>query len=156
MDTALSRKLVNRQALWRVLDDLAEHGRAGTVLFRSLLEERGDEYVPPESELEARFIELVRRHGLAEPERQVDLGDDDGWIGRVDFLFRRAHVIVEVDGAAFHDGLTDRNHDAARDERLTRAGWFVLRFRWSDVVDRPAAVAQSIRFQRELNPSSGV
>jgi very-short-patch-repair endonuclease len=150
LDTALSRKLVTHTSLCRMLDDLAEHGRAGTVLFRTLLEERAEEYVAPESELEARFIELTRRFGLPEPERQVDLGDDDGWIGRVDFLFRGARVVVEVDGAAFHDGLLDHRRDAERDERLVAAGWTVLRFRWDDVVDHPARVAQSIRFQREI------
>jgi hypothetical protein len=156
LDTALARKLVTLPELWRVLDDLAEHGRAGTVLMRTLLMEREPDYVPPESELEARFIALVKRHGLAVPERQVDLGDDDGWIGRVDFLFRGARLVVEVDGAEFHDGLLDHRHDAEREARLTSAGWTVLRFRWDDVVNRAAAVAQSIRFQCELNPSRGV
>ncbi len=146
LDTAIARKLVTRAQLWRVLIDLAEHGRKGTVLFRTLLEERGPEYVAPESELESRFVELTRRYGLAEPERQVDLGDADGCIGRVDFLFRGARLVVEVDGAEFHDGLVDRRRDEARDARLTAVGWRVLRFRWADVVDRPAAVARAIRF----------
>jgi Protein of unknown function (DUF559) len=151
LDTALARHMVTMSALWKVLIDLAEHGRKGTVLFRQLLEERAEDYVPPESELEARFIDLTRAFGLAKPECQVDLGDDDGWIGRVDFLFRGARLVVEVDGAAFHDGLLDRRHDAERDRRLSAAGWTVLRFRWDDVVNRAFAVAQSIRFQRELS-----
>ncbi len=151
LDTALARKLVTLPALWRVLDELAEHGRAGTVLMRSLLTEREPEYVPPESELEALLITLLERHGLASPERQVDLGDDDGWIGRVDFLFRGARLVVEVDGAEFHDGLLDRRHDTERDARLVAAGWTVLRFRWGDIINRPAAVAHAIRFQCRLS-----
>jgi hypothetical protein len=153
LDTALARKLVTRPALWRVLDELAEHGRAGTVLFRTLLTEREPDYTPPESELEVRFIELVVAHGLAEPERQVDLGDRDGWIGRVDFLFRAARLVVEVDGAEFHDGLVDQRRDSERDARLVAAGWHVLRFRWDDIVNRPDAVARAIRFRGELHPS---
>jgi very-short-patch-repair endonuclease len=153
LDTALARRMVTMPELWRVLIDLAEHGRAGTVLMRTLLEERREDYVAPESELEARLIELARRYGLPEPERQVDLGDNDGWIGRVDFLFRGARIVVEVDGAAFHDGLVDRRHDAERDRRLSAAGWYVLRFRWDDIVNRPHAVAQSIRFRCELRAS---
>lgn len=145
LDTALARRLVTTPALWRVLDDLAERGRAGTVLMRALLMERGDRYVPPESELEARFLDLVGRHGLPVPERQVDLGDSDQWIGRVDFLWRSSRVVVEVDGAEFHDGWTDRQHDAERDRRLVASGWTVLRFRWADIVDTPAAVAAAVR-----------
>jgi very-short-patch-repair endonuclease len=152
MDTALARKMVTRADLWRVLIDLAEHGRDGTVVFRTLLQERGGDYVAPESELERRFIALARTHGLPEPERQVDLGDDE-WIGRVDFLFRGARIVVEVDGAEFHDGLLDRQRDEQRDARLQAAGWYVLRFRWADIVDRPAAVARSIRFRCELKAS---
>jgi very-short-patch-repair endonuclease len=145
LDTALSRKIVTTPALWRVLDDLAEHGRRGTVWMRTLLMERGGSYVPPESELEARFIELVHRYRLGRPDRQVDLGGFDEWIGRVDFVWKRERVIVEVDGAEFHDSLIDRRADEERDERLTTAGWTVLRFGWSDVVDAPAAVADKIR-----------
>jgi very-short-patch-repair endonuclease len=148
LDTALARRLVTMPALWRVLDDLAEHGRRGTVWMRTLLLERGGRYVPPESELEARFVQLVHRYRLGRPERQVDLGDADQWIGRVDFLWREERVVVEVDGAIHHDGFLDRRADEERDARLTAAGWTVLRFRWRDVVDTPAAVAHSIR--REL------
>jgi very-short-patch-repair endonuclease len=152
MDTALASKRVTMAQLWRVLIDLAEHGRDGTVAFRTLLQERGGDYVAPESELERRFVALVRTHGLAEPERQVHLGDEEGWIGRVDFLFRGARLVVEVDGAAFHDGLVDRRNDERRDARLRGAGWTVLRFRWADVVDRPTSVAQAIRFRCDLLP----
>jgi very-short-patch-repair endonuclease len=141
----LARKLVTIPALWRVLDDLAEHGRRGTVWMRTLLMERGGRYVPPESELEARFIELVYRYRLGRPDRQVDLGDSDGWIGRADFVWKRERVVVEVDGAEFHEELIDRRADEERDARLTAAGWTVLRFGWSDVVDAPAAVADKIR-----------
>jgi very-short-patch-repair endonuclease len=154
IDTALARKAVTMPALWRVLIDLAEHGRDGTVVFRTLLQERRGSYVAPESELEARFIKLVRSSGLPDPDRQVDLGDADGWIGRVDFLFRDARLVVEVDGAEFHDALTDRRRDDQRDARLERAGWRVARLRWSDVVDHPTAVVRSIRCA--LSPSEGV
>jgi very-short-patch-repair endonuclease len=147
LDTALSRRAVSLPALWRVFLDLAEHGRAGTVVMRALLMERGKTYVPPASELEARFVELARSERLPYPERQVDLGDADSWIGRVDFVFRSDRLVVEVDSAEFHDGLLDRRSDAERDRRLVADGWTVLRFRWRDVVDRPADVARSIRIR---------
>jgi hypothetical protein len=152
LDAALARRWVTLPALWRVLDDLAVQGRAGTVLLRSLLTERGPRYVPPESELEARFLELVQAHFLPVPERQIDLGDGDSWIGRVDFVWRSARFISEVDGAAFHDGFVDRRHDEERDQRLQADGWTVRRFRWDDIVHHPAEVAAEIR--RILDRSS--
>jgi very-short-patch-repair endonuclease len=54
-------------------------------------------------------------------------------------------VIVEVDGAAFHDGLVDRRDDALRDARLQRDGWTVLRFRWDEVTINGAEVARTVR-----------
>jgi very-short-patch-repair endonuclease/predicted transcriptional regulator of viral defense system len=153
LDTALARRAITLPALWRVFVDLAEHGRAGTVVMRTLLMARGTTYVPPASELEARFVELARAQGLEGPQRQVDLGDADSWIGRVDFLFRSARLVVEVDSAEFHDGMLDRDGDAERDRRLESDGWTVLRFRWRDVVDRPEFVARSIRFRYAIAPS---
>ena len=147
IDTALARRAVTLPALWRILDELAERGRAGTVVMREILTERGPRHVAPESELEARFVDLARRFGLPEPERQVDLGDADSWIGRVDFVFRRARLVVEVDGAAFHDGLLDQRGDEVRDRRLRAGGWAVLRLRWRDIVDHPASVADTIRIR---------
>jgi hypothetical protein len=150
LDTELARRRVTQPALWRVLDDLAVQGRAGVVLLRSLLMERGPRHVPPESELESRFCELVMHQGLPAPDRQVELGDADTWIGRVDFVWRHDRLVVEVDGAAFHDGLVDQRADAERDARLTADGWTVLRFRWTDVVDAPRTTAATIR--QHLDP----
>jgi very-short-patch-repair endonuclease len=145
LDTALARRSVTMPALWRVLGDLAEHGREGTVWLRTLLTERGSCYVPPESELESRFLDLVHRYRLGRPARQVDVGDADAWIGRVDFLWRDERLIVEVDGAEHHGAFLDRRSDAERDERLTASGWTVRRFGWRAVVDTPDAVASTIR-----------
>jgi hypothetical protein len=145
LDTALARKRVTIPALWRVLDDLAVQGRKGVVLLRLLLTERGGRYVPPESELEQRFIDLLRGAGLPQPSRQVDLGDADRWLGRFDFVWRESRVVVEVDGAAFHDGHIDRARDTERAASLEALGWTVFRFRWSEVVDDPAAVLTALQ-----------
>jgi hypothetical protein len=113
LDSALARRLVTIPAVWRVLDDLAVRGRKGVVLLRALLTERGGRYVPPERELEARFARLVAGPGLPLPARRVDLGDVDRWIGRFDFVWRDPMLVVEVDGAAYHDGVVDQRRDGA-------------------------------------------
>jgi hypothetical protein len=145
LDSSLARKRVTIPAMWRVLDDLAVQGRKGVVLLRALLTERGGRYVPPESELEARFLELVHEHGLPDPVRQVDLGNADEWIGRFDFVWRRSMVVVEVDGAAFHDGLVDQRRDAERVAALEAIGWTVLRCRWNEVVVDPEPLVARVR-----------
>jgi very-short-patch-repair endonuclease len=144
VDHALARRMVTLPALHRVLHDCSARGRRKLATFRSLLDERTDGYIAPESELEARFIELARVHCLPEPERQVNLGDVDGWVGRVDFRFA-GQVIVEVDGYEDHSQLLDRRADQARDHRLAAEGWHILRFGWADVTSDDAAVAAAVR-----------
>lgn len=144
-DNALASGLVTWPALAGVFDELSGRGRRRAAVFGRIVADRQGSYVPLASELEARFVELVRDHGLPAPERQVDLGDADGWIGCVDFWFRDARLVVEVDGGRFHSGLLDRAQDRARDARLRAMGCAVLRFGWSEVTLRPAKVAGMLR-----------
>lgn len=145
LDTCLARNFVTVDGAWRVLDDLAQHGRAGTVLMRELLQARGAGYVATSSELEALFLRILRDAGVPEPEREVDLGDVEDWVGRVDFVFRPARLVVEVDGRAYHTALLDRERDERRDNRLMAAGWRVLRFTWRQLVERPHEVVALVR-----------
>ena len=96
------------------------------------------------SELEARFAELCRSAGLPEPRRQVTLGHHAP-IGRVDFLFADHGLVVELDGAVFHDDHLDHDRDRRRDNELAALGMRVLRVRWPDVVERPDEVAGLVR-----------
>jgi hypothetical protein len=145
LDTVLARRMVTVAALWRVLDELAVQGRAGAASLRVLLLERGGRAAAPESELERRFLRLVGEAGLPEPELQVDVGDADAWIGRVDFLFRAARLVVEVDGRLAHESLLDVASDRRRDAALAAAGFRVERCTWHDVTTAPETVLRRLR-----------
>ena len=109
--------------------------------MREILGERDAHYVPPASELEALFRELLRAAGLPDPVRQLDVGDGNGWIGRVDFAYPRFGLLIELDGRRFHSALLDRRADARREQRLRAGGWAeVVRFSWFDVVHQPELV----------------
>ena len=73
--------------------------------------------------------------------RQVVVGD---FI--VDFMARKASLVVEIDGDARHD--RQRAHDAARDRKLARKGFRVLRIPASliecDLVRATALVFQAL------------
>jgi very-short-patch-repair endonuclease len=60
---------------------------------------------------------------------------------RVDFCFDDAGLVVEVDGARWHQ---DVGRDRARDNALAVLGWRVLRFTWAEVVHEPALVLAQI------------
>ena len=146
VDAALSRGLVSTDELASVFVRLARRGRLGSASMRILLEERGASgYVAPESELERRFLAIIKRFNLPTPELQVSLGGALNFIGRVDAYFREAQLVIELDGAAFHGGLVDRKADARRDAGLTSAGFRVARFTWNDVVGHPGYVADRLK-----------
>ena len=103
-----------------------------------------------------------KRAGEPPFERQVDLGDDEGWIGRVDFADRRLKVVVEVQSETFHSSLSDRRRDAERFRRLRAAGWIVVEVTEDEIFHRPRARARAgaigpgVRLEpRPPEPSTG-
>ena len=144
IENVLARRWTTVERLWDIWADLAAVGRPGIRMMRKLLLKRGPGYVARESELEIRFSELLDANGIDQPDWQIDLGDE-AFIGRVDCIFRRAGLIVELDGRVGHVGPLDEARDAERDKRLRALGFRVRRFTWEDVVLRPAWVLSELR-----------
>lgn len=128
-----------------MLRDLARRGRPGIRLMREIIDERRDNWRPADSGLEFRFAELAQRAGATDLVRQVDVGDEHGWIGRVDFVDRRRRIVVETDTALHHGSLTDRRYDENRRARLRLAGWQVIVVTDFDVFHRPEMVVAMLR-----------
>lgn len=146
VDNCLAAGSVTFGSLHETFLDLAGRGRKGVAVMRAILGERDADYVPPASELEALFHELIRAAGLPEPVRQLDVGDSQGWVGRVDFAYPRIRLLIELDGRRFHSALLDRQADKRRDERLATGGWrHVVRLSWFDIVHRRAEVLDLLR-----------
>lgn len=142
VDTALARGICGVDVLVRLLDELATPGRRGVRALRAVL---GMVTPGTESELETRFRDLLRDHGLPQPERQVVLGSDGEQAGRVDCIFRQARLVVELDGRPYHSSKLDRLEDGRRDLVLLRGGYRVLRLTWHHVVEREAEVVAALQ-----------
>lgn len=153
IDRAWSDGLVTIPLLERTLTELRARGRAGIAIMRQLIAARRDGLRPPESGLEARFQQLLAEDGQAPMERQVDVGAD-AWIGRVDFLDRKAKLIVEIDGDRFHGSLSDRRADEERTRKLEAAGWTVIRLTAFDVWHRPREVQDRVRRARRQSAAA--
>jgi very-short-patch-repair endonuclease len=91
------------------------------------------------SELEERFLELVKRAGLPRPRVNARVGPYE-----VDFLWAQQRLVAETDGAAAHLTPSAFEADRKRDEALTVAGFHVVRFTWRRVVHEPTAVARAL------------
>jgi len=91
------------------------------------------------SEAERRLLELVRAARLALPESNVALQGHE-----VDFLWRHANLVVEVDGYAFHSSRRSFERDRRRDAELMAAGHRVLRVTWRQLTDEPEALVATL------------
>ncbi len=125
LDRGWARHILNSQSSYRMLDELAGKGRKGITLMRELLDARGPDYRPNDTNLEDRFQELCRVVGLV-LERQRNLADMGEWLGRVDFVSEKLMVVIEVDSALYHDAIIDRggrrrSSGHPRSRRLPRA-----------------------------------
>jgi very-short-patch-repair endonuclease len=126
MDAAWSDRLVTSSTLTAVDQRMSRQGRRGLTRFRELVEERGPAYTPPASNLEARFHEILARHNRPDMRRQVDCGDDERWIGRVDFKAVDCPLVAEVQSERFHRGLLPEEDDRRRLADLRAAGFVVV------------------------------
>ena len=143
LDNALARRLTTVTGLLQVTEELARQGRPGSTLMRRFLADRAGAYVPPESNLEARFHAVARKAGLHSLVRQRDVGGDE-WIGRVDFLDPQKRLIVEVDSDLHHSTPLDEAADARRDSAMAEAGYTVVRIKEHDLWHRPGEVVRRL------------
>ncbi len=62
-----------------------------------------------------------------------------------DFRWARQRLVIEADGAAWHDNRTAREDDAERQALLEAHGERVIRVTWQQAVTRPAQTLARIR-----------
>lgn len=111
-----------------------------------------------QSNLEYRYVRDVERaHGLPEAKRQARVAADSGHLAGsrhlagsghlrsryLDNLYEAFGVAVELDGSAYHL-VEDRWRDIRRDNLNATSGIVTLRFSWTDVSQRPCAVAADV------------
>jgi very-short-patch-repair endonuclease len=71
--------------------------------------------------------------------------DHDGLIGVVDILFPEAAVVIEIDGRQAHDNPDRFETDRFRQNRLTVAGYLVLRYTWRQILTGPDRIVAEVR-----------
>ncbi len=144
IDVTTPRKLHNRQAgLQRRVSprSLKEQFRRyphhrGTAALRKATE-TGPHLT--RSDLERIALGLIRRARLPEPETNVRV---EGY--EVDLLWRDHGLIVEVDSWAFHSVRSSFEQDRRRDQRLTTAGYRVIRVTDCQLTNEPELVAATL------------
>jgi len=134
------RGLLDQGALARAL--ARRPRRAGSGTLRALLARR-EEPALLRSEAEARFLAMVRAARLDPPEANALVRGRE-----VDFLWRGAGLVVEIDGFSYHGSAAAFEGDRARDAMFAAAGLRVMRVTWRQLTKGPeevlARVAQAL------------
>ena len=122
-------------------------GHRGGAAYSRMVRHRLPHVDRTRSVLEALFLDLSRSRNWPSPRiNAVEVGLE------VDFSWREAKLIVELDGYEFHQGRESFERDAERNNRLRAGGWTVLRFTWRMIVDSPDRVVAQV--EGILNQSS--
>lgn len=104
---------------------------------RRLAQAIADGPAPTRSELENLALDLITQAGLEQPMVNVPITV----AGRrmiPDFRWPLQRLILEADGALWHDGPVARREDRERQALLEAHGDRVIRVTWDDVVTHPA------------------
>jgi len=149
LDNAWSRRLLNYAVLHRTLDELARRGRPGIALLRRLASERPADYRPPDSNTERRFADILERAGERPLRRQIHLGDEADWVGRIDFVDDELPFSVEVQSEMFHGSVSDRRRDKERIAALRASGHHVTEVWETDIWRDPDDVVRRVREERK-------
>jgi very-short-patch-repair endonuclease len=125
--------LVDPETLERALDDMPLFPGVG-VMRKALAR-----YSRTDSNLERRFLAILRKHGIRLPATQEHLGP-----GRIDFHWPDLGLVVETDGLTYHRTQMQQLRDRRRDQAHTRAGRTQIRFANLQIRESPSEVAKTL------------
>jgi very-short-patch-repair endonuclease/predicted transcriptional regulator of viral defense system len=130
----------------RAINDQLERNRThpGARRIRALLADY--EFVgQTRSEFERRLFPRIKAAGFALPRTNEWIVLDDGERAIcVDFCWREQRLIVETDGKKTHLTHQAFERDRRDDQRLTAAGWTVIRITWKQLEREPDRIMQTI------------
>jgi very-short-patch-repair endonuclease len=131
-DEALTRELTTIEAIGGVTARYPQ--RKGAARLRGLACPDRPTTVT-RSEGEERFLAMLRRAGLPEPEVNARLGRFVA-----DFLWRAERVVVEIDGYDYHRGRAAFERDHERDAEHQHDDFLVIRVTWRQLEREPEAL----------------
>ena len=145
LDEALRRQLTDLVAVANLLHRVGRRGRRGAGVMRSILEDRLGWSGITQSQLEDEYLRIMRVAGLPLPESQSRIVRRGGRIiARVDFVYPRVRLVVELDGERYHTDRDTFRYDRRRQNELIQEGYRVLRFTTWDVFAAPEYVVSQV------------
>jgi hypothetical protein len=125
LEAALRRRLTSLTELDEFMTRWNRRGRRGSAQLRRLLAQRDPALRPTGSEMETMLFAAVRRHGLPEPRRQVEVRYRGRVVATLDGGWPEWKVGYEYDSDEFHTGRVRTASASARRHHVAAAGWLV-------------------------------
>jgi hypothetical protein len=126
LDRALRRNLTSLERVWDFLESERRSGTAGVQRLRNALILRSEEVGTSRSNLERRFLTLLREAGMPLPELNQEIRGPDGFCAVVDMIYRDSRLVIEIQSYAHHSSLRAFNNDAERLGTLAGLGYRTL------------------------------
>jgi very-short-patch-repair endonuclease len=133
------RKLVTPRQILATLDRLGP--RPGSANLTKILTTG---HAPTRSELEDTVLDLILNAGFQRP----DINQPIQRAGRTivpDFRWPNHHLVIEADGAEWHDDPVTRQDDADKQAILEAAGERVIRITWAQAITHRTQTVKRIK-----------
>ncbi len=145
LEWAITERLMTRASFRACVRSFCRSGRKGSRLIRQLNIAVLDDEPFPASKLEKLGVELFSTPGIPKFVLHFKPPWHTGISGIVDMAWPDLKVIVELDGRRWHSVTLATVKDRARDRLANKNGWFVLRFGWEELAERPTATLAELR-----------
>jgi very-short-patch-repair endonuclease len=128
VDRALHKKLTTIPDLEQFVNQKGKQGRNGVGVLRALVRDLDPLAGVPESAMETKLKQLLRRHGLPSPEFQYEIWHNGRFVARVDAAYPEHRIAIEYDSYEHHIGKEAIDRDTERRARLSRIDWETITF----------------------------
>ncbi|HUF83002.1 MAG TPA: hypothetical protein VMQ81_00255 [Acidimicrobiia bacterium] len=147
-DAAEKRELVSRHSVQAMLQRQGKQGRNGAGVLRELLAGRKPGRRAPESAMETRLIQALRKNGFPEPLPQYEIRAGGEFIARVDVAYPQWKIAIEYDSDEYHAGQLAHRRDSTRRSKIVAAGWLPLSATLDDIKAGCMTLCAAIRTGR--------
>ncbi|MBV9411225.1 MAG: DUF559 domain-containing protein [Acidimicrobiia bacterium] len=130
-------------------EELRRPGKRGMKKLGRVLAERGPGYVPPQSWLQRRLVNVLVAGGLPTPQLEVQLPWRRERESRADALYDdETRILMEADGRRWHTRVDQMAEDRRRDREAQNHGYRPYRFVYQELRYEAEMVVETIREAR--------
>jgi len=133
IDRALHRKLTTVAALEEFVQRKRGRGRNGIGVLRALVRGLDPLAGVPESAMETKLKQLLRRNGMPTPQFQYEIRHNGRFVARVDAAYPEHRIAIEYDSYEHHTGRQAIVRDNDRRNALREIRWRTVVFTAADV-----------------------